>query len=326
MRRRDVVILIGGTALLPLAAHAQQTVPVVGYLGAESPTLFATRLKAFRDGLERTGFTEGRNLTIEYRWAEGNNARLSALAVELLNRNVAVLATPGSLAAALAAKKATTTIPIVFETGADPVVAGLVDNLRKPGGNVTGVTSLNAAVGAKRLELLHELVPSSRAFALLVNPSNPKNTEETTADLTAAAKTLNCDLRVLRASTEPEIETAFAELSKLQAGGLVIANETFFANRSEFIAALARRYRVPAVHQSPEFAKAGGLMSYGGSVMESHGQAGVYVGRILKGETAGDLPVVQVTKVQMIINMTAAKALGIDIPLSMTGRADEMIE
>jgi putative ABC transport system substrate-binding protein len=273
MRRRDVVILIGGTALLPLAAHAQQTVPVVGYLGAESPTLFATRLKAFRDGLERTGFTEGRNLTIEYRWAEGNNARLSALAVELLSRNVAVLATPGSLAAALAAKKATTTIPIVFETGADPVVAGLVDNLRKPGGNVTGVTSLNAAVGAKRLELLHELVPSSRTFALLVNPSNPKNAEETTADLTAAAKTLNCDLRVLRASTEPEIETAFAELSKLQAGGLVIANETFFANRSEFIAALARRYRVPAVHQSPEFAKAGGLMSYGGSVMESHGQA-----------------------------------------------------
>jgi putative ABC transport system substrate-binding protein len=326
MRRRDVVILIGGTALLPFAAHAQQTMPVVGYLGAESPTLFATRLKAFHDGLARAGFTEGRNLTIEYRWAEGNNTRLPALAAELAGRNVAVLAAPGSLAAALAAKKATTTIPIVFETGADPIATGLVDNLRKPGSNITGVTSLNAAVGAKRLELLHELVPARRTFALLVNPSNPKNAEETTADLTAAAKTLGCELKVLRASTETEIEGAFAELSKLQAGGLVIANETFFANRSEFIAALARRHGVPAVHQSPEFAKAGGLMSYGGSVIESHGQAGAYVGRILKGEKVGDLPVVQVTKVQMIINMRTAKALGIDVPLSMTGRADEMIE
>jgi putative ABC transport system substrate-binding protein len=327
MRRREFMTLLGGAAATwPLASAAQQTMPVVGYLGAESPTLFATRLQAFHDGLARTGLSEGRNLTIEYRWAEGDNSRLPALAAELVGRKVAVLATPGSLAAALAAKKATTTIPVVFETGADPIVAGLVDNLRKPGGNITGVTSLNAAVGAKRLELLHELVPSRRTFALLVNPSNPKNAEETTADLTAAAKTLGCELQVLRASTETEIEQAFAGLSKGQAGGLVIANETFFANRSEFIAALAGRYSVPTVHQSPEFARAGGLMSYGGSVIESHGQAGAYVGRILKGEKPGDLPVVQVTKVQMIINMKAAKALGVDVPLSMTGRADEMIE
>ena len=311
---------------MPLASRAQQTMPVVGYLGAESPTLFATRLRAFHEGLARSGFTEGRDLRIEYRWAEGDNSRLPALAAELVNRKVAVLASPGSLAAALAAKKATTAIPIVFETGADPVVAGLVDNLRRPGGNITGVTSLNAAVGAKRLELLRELVPTSRTFALLVNPSNPKNAEETAADLTAAAKTLGCDLKILRASTEAGIEAAFAEFATLQVGGLVIANETFFANRSEFIAALTRRYNVPAVHQSREFAVAGGLMSYGGSVIESHGQAGAYVGRILKGEKAGDLPVVQVTKVQMIINMKAAKALGINVPLSMTGRADEMIE
>lgn len=326
MRRREFVTLMGGTFLMPLAAHAQQAMPVVGYLGAESPTLFATRLKAFHDGLARADFTEGRNLTIEYRWAEGDNSRLPTLAAELVARKVAVLASPGSLAAALAAKKATDTIPIVFETGADPVVAGLVDNMRKPGGNITGVTSLNAAVGAKRLELLHELIPSSRTFALLVNPANPKNAEETTADLTAAAKTLGCDLKVLRASTEAEIEGAFTELSKLQVGGLVIANETFFANRSEFIAALTRRYGVPAVHQSREFAAAGGLMSYGGSVIESHNQAGAYVGRILKGEKPGDLPVVQVTKVQMVINMKTAKTLGINVPLSMTGRADEMIE
>jgi putative ABC transport system substrate-binding protein len=290
MRRRDVVTLIGGTILMPLSARAQQAMPVVGYLGAESPTLFATRLQAFHDGLARTGFAEGRNLTIE-----------------LVGGRVAVLASPGSLAAALAAKKATNTIPIVFETGADPVVAGLVDSMRKPGGNMTGVTSLNAAVGAKRLELLHQLVPPSRTFALLVNPSNPKNAEETTADLTAAANTLGCDLKVLRASTEAEIEGAFAELERLQAGGLVIANETFFANRSGLLAALTRRYGVPAVHQSREFAAAGGLMSYGGSVIESPTQAGAYVGRILKGEKPGDLPVVQVTKVQMVINMKARR-------------------
>ena len=329
LKRREFFTLLGGmvAALAPDRVRAQRSgMPLVGYLGAESPTLFASRLRAFRAGLEGFGFAEGRNLAIEYRWAEGNNDRLPALAADLVQRQVAVLATPGSLAAALAASRATATIPIVFETGADPIAAGLVSGLRQPGGNVTGVTSLNAAVGGKRLELLREILPSARVFALLVNPSNPRNAEASTTDLQAAAKTLACELHVLRATTEGELDGVFASLAKLQAGGLVIANETFFANRSEQLAALARRYAVPAVHQAREFPLSGGLMSYGGSVAESHGQAGAYVGRILKGEKPGDLPVVQVTKVEMVINMKAAKALGVTVPLSLLGRADEVIE
>jgi putative ABC transport system substrate-binding protein len=326
-RRTFIIGLGGATAALPFRTRAQQgAMPVIGYLGAESPALFASRLKAFQAGLATLGLVEGRNLAIEYRWAEGDNKRLPALAAELVGRNVAVLATPGSLAAALAAKRATTTIPVVFETGADPVATGLVAGMRQPGGNVTGVTSLNAAVGGKRLELLHELFPNARGFALLVNPSNPKNAEATIADLQAAAKTLKCELHVLKASMESELEGAFAALGKVQAEGLVIANETFFANRSERLAALAQRYAVPAVHQSREFARAGGLMSYGGSIAESHGQAGIYVGRILKGEKPGDLPVVQVTKVEMVVNVKTAKTLGVTVPLAMLGRADEVIE
>lgn len=326
-RRRLIRLLGGAAAALPLRALAQPAaMPVIGYLGAESPSLFASRLTAFRAGLASLGFAEGRNLSIEYRWAEGDNGRLPALASELVGRGVAVLATPGSLAAALAAKLATGTIPVVFETGADPIATGLVSGMRRPGGNVTGVTSLNAAVGGKRLELLNELLPNARRFALLVNPSNPKNAEASTADLQVAAKTLGCELHVVTASAESELDGTFAGLSKSQVGGLVIANETFFANRSEQLAALARRYAIAAVHQSREFAIAGGLMSYGGSVAESHGQAGIYVGRILRGEKPGELPVVQVTKVEMVVNIKAAKALGIIVPLAMLGRADEVIE
>jgi putative ABC transport system substrate-binding protein len=328
MKRREFIGLLGSTAAwLPFPAHGQQpAAPLVGYLGAESPLLFASRLQAFHAGLATTGFSEGRNVAIIYRWAEGHNDRLPALAAELVRDKVSVIASPGSLAAALAAKTATAAIPIVFETGADPIGTGLVTSLRRPAGNVTGVTSLNAAVGAKRLELLRELAPSARAFALLVNPANPKNAEATTADLKAAAGTLGCDLQVLHAATEGELDGAFAALAKSQTGGLVIANETFFANRSEQLAALARLHGVPAVHQSREFAAAGGLVSYGGSVTESHGQAGIYVGRILKGEQPGELPVVQVTKVEMVINMRTAKALGITVPLSLLGRADQVIE
>lgn len=326
--RRRLIRLLGGAAVaLPLPAWAQPgAVPVIGYLGAESPALFESRLTAFRAGLASLGFAEGRNLTVEYRWAAGDNERLPAFASELVGRGVAVLATPGSLAAALAAKRATGSIPIVFETGADPIATGLVTTMRQPGGNVTGVTSLNAAVGGKRLELLHELLPNAHRFALLVNPSNPKNAEASTADLQIAAKTLGCELHVITASAESELDGAFAGLGGLQVGGLVIANETFFANRSEQLAGLARRYSIAAVHQSREFAVSGGLMSYGGSVAESHGQAGIYVGRILKGERPGDLPVVQVTKVEMVVNMKTAKALGITVPLAMLGRADEVIE
>jgi putative ABC transport system substrate-binding protein len=327
MRRRDFVALLGSVAIWPRTARAQQAkMPVIGYLGAESPDRFASRLRAFRDGLAAAGFTEGRNVAIEYRWADGNNERLPALAAELVRHRVSVLVAPGSVASALAAKAATQTIPIVFETGADPVVTGLVVSLRQPGGNITGVTSLNAAVGAKRLELLHELAPTVATFALLVNPSNPKNAEATTNDLQAAARTLGCNVHVLNASTEAEFDPAFAALAELKAGGLVIANETFFASRSEQLAALTLRHRVPAVHQSREFVSAGGLLSYGGSVRQSHGQAGAYVGRILKGEKPGELPVVQVTTVELTVNLKTAKALGVTVPLSLLGRADEVIE
>jgi putative ABC transport system substrate-binding protein len=331
MKRRAFIAGLAGVAASPIvrpfAARAQHSkMPVIGYLGAESPDRFASRLRAFRAGLATAGFIESRNVAIEYRWADGSNERLPALAAELVQHPVSVLATPGSVASALAAKAATQSIPIVFETGADPVVTGLVVSLRPPGGNITGVTSLNAAVGAKRLELLHELVPTAKTFALLVNPSNPKNAEVTTSDLQAAARTLGCSLQVLNASTEPEFDAVFAALAELKTGGLVIANETFFANRSEQLAALTLRHRVAAVHQSREFVSAGGLLSYGGSVRQSHNQAGAYVGRILKGEKPGELPVVQVTTVELTVNLKTAKALGVHIPLSMLGRADEVIE
>src|SRR5437762_2765144 len=313
MRRREFIVLLGSAAATwPRAARAQSAaIPVIGYLGSESPDLFASRLRAFGDGLHETGYDEGRNLAIEYRWAEGHNDRLPGLAADLVSRAVAVIAAPGSLASALAAKAATKTIPVVFEMGADPVAVGLVPNLHRPGGNLTGVTSLNAEVGPKRLELLHKMVPAATSFALVVNPTNPKNAEATTADLRPAARALGLELHVLHAATEGDFDGVFTSLAQLRAGGLVIANETFFASRSEQLAALSLRYRVPAVHQSREFAAAGGLMGYGGSVAQSHKAAGVYTGRILNGEKSGDLPVQRVTKVELIINLRTAKVLGL---------------
>ena len=327
MRRREFLTLLGGAAVAwPLAARAQQTkMPVVGYLGAESPERMALRLRAFLQGLSEAGYVEGRNVAIEYRWAEGKNDRLPALAADLVRREVGVLAAPGSLASALAAKAATSTIPVVFETGADPVATGLVPSLNRPGSNLTGVTSLNAEVGPKRLQLLHELLPAATTFALLVNPTNPRNAEATTRDLQAAARARGLELHVVEASTEPDLDAVFATLARLRAAGLVIANETFFANRGEQLAALALRHGVAAVHQR-EFAAAGGLIGYGGNVTQSHGQAGVYVGRILKGEKPADLPVVQATKVELVINLKTAKALGLEVPLALIGRADEVIE
>ena len=327
MRRREFITLLGsGAATWPLPLSAQQSMPVVGYLGSETPALFASRLRAFHQGLSEVGFVEGRNVTIEYRWAEGHNDRLPALAADLVRREVAVIATPGSVASALAAKGATSTIPIVFETGADPITAGLVASLNRPGGNLTGVSSLNAAVGPKRLELLHELLPTATTFALLVNPTNPRNAEATSKDLLAAARTLGLQLHILHASTENDLAGVFAKVAELRAAGLVIANETFYAARSELLGTLALRHAVPAVHQSREFAVAGGLMSYGGNVRQSHSQAGVYTGRILKGEKPADLPVQQVTTVHFVINLKAAKALGLTVPLPLLGRADEVIE
>ncbi|HLM15568.1 MAG TPA: ABC transporter substrate-binding protein [Reyranella sp.] len=311
--------------LSPALVRAQGAMPTVGYLGAETPDVFATRLAAFRSGLASLGFEEDRTVVIDYAWAQGRNDRLASLAAELVARGPRVIATPGSLAASLAAKAATRTIPIVFETGADPVAVGLVANLNRPGGNVTGVTSLNAEVGPKRLQLLREIVPSAKSAALLINPTNPRNAEATTSSMTAAANALGLQLRVLSASREEDFAPAFAAVAAKQADMLTIANDTLF-NRPLQMAALAVKYAVPTAHQSPEFARAGGLISYGGSVADSHRQAGIYVGRVLKGEKPGDLPVQQVTKVECLINARSAKVLGLTVPAHLLSGADEVIE
>jgi putative tryptophan/tyrosine transport system substrate-binding protein len=326
VRRREFFALLSGAAgLWPFASPAQQGAkPIIGYLGSDSPERFAVRLRAFRQGLSTTGYDEGRNVAIEYRWADGRNDRLPGLAAELVRLDVNVIVAPGSLAAALAAKAVTATIPVVFETGADPVAAGLVASLNRPGGNLSGVTSQNAQVGPKRLELLQEVSPTSTVYALLVNQTNPIHIV-TTKDLQAAADARGLQLHVLNASTEADFQAVFAKVVELGAN-LVIANEIFFGSRSEQLAAFAVRNAVPAVHQSPDFARAGGLMSYGGSIRESHSQAGIYTGRILKGEKPADLPVQQVTKVELVINLKTAKALGLTVPSALLARADEVIE
>ena len=327
MRRREFMAALAGAAVWPLAARAQQPgVAVIGYLGSETPELFATRLRSFRQGLSATGYDEGRNVAIEYRWAEGNNDRLPALAADLVRRQVAVIVTPSSIVSALAAKSATSTIPVVFETGADPIAIGLVASLNRPGANVTGVTSLNLQVGPKRLELLHEILPAATTFALLVNPTNPRNTEVTTRELQEAAGKLGLQLHVLNASNEAGIDAVFATLARLRVSGLIVASEAFFAIRSKQFAELTLRHSMPTAHQSREFTAAGGLISYGGNVTQSHYQAGVHVGRILKGEKAADLPVQQVTKLELTINLKTAKALGLTVPLPLVARADDVIE
>jgi ABC-type uncharacterized transport system substrate-binding protein len=327
MRRREFITLLGGAAVgWPLAARAQQpAMPVIGYLGPESPAVFASRVRAFRQGLGETGYAEGRNVAIEFRWAEGQHNRLSALAADLVGRQVAVIVAPGGAPGALAAKSATTTIPIVFEMGADPIAIGLVGNLNRPGGNLTGVSSLNVQVTPKRLEILHEAVPTAAEVAVLVNPTSP-TADSQLRNLQAAARALGLQLHVLHASAERDFDTVFATLLQLRAGGLVVSSDGFFATHSEQLAALTIRHAVPAIHQSRDFTIAGGLMSYAGSFAESHRQAGVYTGRILKGERPADLPVQQVTKVELFINLKTAKALGITFPLTLLGRADEVIE
>jgi putative ABC transport system substrate-binding protein len=324
--RRDFLGLVGAAAAWPLAARAQQpALPVIGYLGIASPEAFAGRLRAFRLGLGEIGYVEGQNVAIEYRWAEGRYDRLPALAADLVRRQVTVIVAPGGIPSALAAKAATATIPTVFETGADPVAVGLVASLNRPGGNVTGVTSLNGEVEPKRLELLHELVPGTSMIARLDNPTSP-TAESVTREVQAAARTLGLQVHVLQADNDRDIDAAFAALIKLQAGALMIAADPFFNSRSEQLAALAARHAVPAIAQPHEFPAAGGLMSYGGSISESHRQAGLYVGRILKGEKPADLPVQQVTKVELTINLRTAKTLGLTVPLPLLTRADEVIE
>jgi ABC-type uncharacterized transport system substrate-binding protein len=324
MRRREFITLLGGTAAAwPLGARAQQ--PVIGFLSSESPDLFASRLRAFRQGLSETGYVEGRDVAIEYRWAEDQNDRLPALADDLVRRQVTVITANGN-ASVRAAKAATPTIPIVFRVAADPVEVGLVASLNRPGGNLTGVASLSAELGPKRLELLHELVPTATIIALVVNPANPTNAETNTKDLQAAARTLGLQLHVLHASTERDFDTVFATLVQLRARGLVIGSDIFFTIRSEQFAALARHHAMPTISAYRDFAAAGGLMSYGGSLTDQFRLVGVYTGRVLKGEKPADLPVQQATKVELILNLKTAKALGLTFPLSLLGRADEIIE
>jgi putative ABC transport system substrate-binding protein len=326
VRRREVITLLGGAAATwPLAARAQQPAkPLVGYLGSETPALFATRLRAFREGLSEMGYVEGRNVAIEYRWADGQYDRLPALAADLVRRQVSVIATPGSSAAALAAKAATSTVPIVFYIGGDPVELELVGSLARPGGNVTGVSTLSVDIGPKLLELLHELVPTATMLALLVNPTNPET--DKSRDLQAVARSLGVQLLVLNASTERDFETVFATLTERRAGGLVIGPHIFFTSRSDQLAALALRHAIPTIFQFRQFAAAGGLMSYGGNLMDAHRLAGVYTGRILKGEKPADLPVQQSTKIELFINLRTAKALGLTVPTALLVRADEVIE
>ena len=326
MKRRAFITLLGGAAAAwPLAVRAQQPMPVIGFLSNASPEVYAIRLRAFRQGLKEAGYVEGKNVEVEYRWAEGQNNRLPALAAELVHRQVAVI-TASSTPSAFAAKAATATIPIVFGVAVDPVKVGLVASLNRPGGNLTGVTNLNVEVGPKRLELLHELLPAATTIAMLVNPTSPSTAEPSSRTLQVAARTLGLQLHVLHASTERDFDTVFATLVQLRAAGLVIMPDTLFLAHSEQLGALTVSHAVPTVYAYRPFAAAGGLMSYGSDETEYYRLVGIYVGRILKGEKPADLPVQQSTKVELIINLKTAKALGITVPLPVSGRADEVIE
>jgi putative ABC transport system substrate-binding protein len=324
LRRRDFVTLIGGISLMPLAARAQQPMPVIGLINGTSAQKYEPQVAAFREGLKESGFVDGENVTIEYRWAEGDYSRLPALAADLVKRQVAVIV--ANTPANIAAKKATDTIPVVFTTASDPVEIGLVTNLNHPGGNVTGVTQLNASLGPKRLELAHELLPAAADLALLVNPNDPARSEKFIGEVREAATRLGVQLHILRAGTEADIESALAGFSQLNAGALVVGADAFFNANAKLLAEASLRHKVPVIYEYTEFTEAGGLMSYGGNIKESYRWAGIYTGRILKGAKPADLPVQQSTTVELIVNLKTAKALGITVPLSLLGRADKIIE
>ena len=330
MKRREFILLLGGTAAAwPLAVRAQQpAMPVVGFLNAASPNLFGHVVSAFRLGLNEMGYVEDRNVAIEYRWADSRYDRLPALAADLVRRGVSVIATGSNINAAMAAKAATMTIPIVFLTGADPVKDGLVTSLNRPGGNLTGVTTLNVEIVPKRLELLRELLPTTTVIAALVNAlNNPAVVETDLRQAQTAAHTLGLQMiHVLQASSERDLDSAFSTLIQRQAGGLVISADTFFSGKSAELAALSFRHAVPTISPYREFVRAGGLMSYGVSITDLYRLVGVYIGQILKGEKPADLPVQQATKMELVINLKTAKAIGLDVPPLMLARADEVIE
>src|SRR5262245_58115739 len=325
MRRRDFITILSGAAFgWPLAARAQQPMQVVGYLDASSPGASAARVAVFRQGLAEAGYVEGRNVAIAYLWAEGQYDRLPEMAAELVLRHVAVIVA-STIPAAVAAKAATATIPIVFYVAGDPVKLGLVAGLARPGSNATGVNSFVAELGAKQLELLRELLPTAARIGLLINPTNP-NVEGVTKDVTAASSATGVQIDVVRASDSREIEAAFATLVRNRADALVVGADSFFTNRRLQVATLATRHAIPAVYVGREYVDAGGLIYYGTSLTEVYRQLGTYAGRILKGDKSAELPVVQSTKFELVINLITARALGLTVPPTLLARADEVIE
>jgi putative tryptophan/tyrosine transport system substrate-binding protein len=323
MLRRDFIAGVGSAAVWPALARAQQSaMPVIGFLHGSGLQANRDGVQAFRKGLGEIGYVEGQNVIVEYRWAEGQYERLRGMATDLVRRRVAGIVTPLSTAATLAAKAATTTIPIVFSAGVDPVQAGLVGSLNRPGGNVTGFVTMGNEIGAKRLELLHELIPAAASFAVLVNPTIPQVAEAVIADLQTAASAIGRPIEVITASTDGEIDTAFADLGQKRIGALLVAADLFFTARRAQIVTLASRRAVPVMYSS----RAGGLVSYGVSQTDPYRQAGIYVGRILKGEKPGDLPVARPTEFELVINLKTSKALGLTIPEKLLATADEVIQ
>jgi putative ABC transport system substrate-binding protein len=326
MKRREFVtsVVAGAAAAWPFVGRAQQAMPVIGFLNIATRESYASNLASFHQGLKESGYEEGKNVSIEYRWADGRYDRLPELAADLVREQVAVIV--ANTPANLVAKKATDTVPIIFTTASDPVQIGLVSNLNRPGGNVTGVTQLDAALGPKRLELAHELVPAASSIALLLNTGDPIRTDNLLKEAQEAATRMQLELHARRAHADAEIEAAFAEFAQSKERVLVIGADAFFNSRSKQLAELCQRYALPAIFEHNEFTDAGGLMSYSGNIRESYRWAGIYAGRILKGAKPADLPVQQSTTVELIVNLKTAKALGITLPLSLLGRADKVIE
>jgi len=326
MRRREFIRLVGGAAAWPVVARAETAMPVIGFLHSASAATFAEHIPAFHKGLSEAGYVDGQNATVDYRWAEGHNEALPALAADLVLRRVAVIVTPISTPAALAAKAATSTIPIVFVIGADPVKIGLVASLNRPGGNATGISDIGVQLGAKRLALLHELLPNAARFAVLVNPSNPGITETFVSELQSAASAIGRQIEVVTAGTNSGIDTAFETIVRMRADAFLISPEALFVTRRVQLITLAARHALPALYHRREFTDAGGLMSYGSSLAEQFRLTGLYAGRILKGEKPAEMPVQLPTKFEFIINLQTAKTFGMDIPPALLARADEVIE